>query len=194
MLASLFRILFGFIVACLVAGVVKVLFVMTPAQLSTLPEDVAADRVAAGGLWALAIATHSAIFSAPFAAVAVLVAEWQRLRDWTYYALVGIALAMLGFYVQYNSESGTAPSIVNEYAFIAFLTAGFAAGFAYWMAAGRRAGGRRRDRDHVLRRREAAQIATKSEPVTVKETADAAKSKDRESIAPTGGTSAAAAT
>jgi hypothetical protein len=38
------------------------------------------------------------------------------------------------------------PTIVNDYALRAFLTVGFFGGLAYWLAAGRRAGGRRGDR------------------------------------------------
>lgn len=143
MFGKALRILVGYAAACLVAGVVKVLFVLTPAQLSELPSDVAADRIANGAVWALAVATHSAIFAAPVALIAIAVGEWRELRGWLFYVLAAIAIMMVGYVSQYVSEGTSEPSIANNYAFTAFLTAGFFAGYAYWMIAGRLAGGDR---------------------------------------------------
>lgn len=145
MLGALLRVLFGFIVACLIAGVATVAFVITPADIVTLQPGLRLERLASAGILSLLAATHSAIFALPFALVAIAIGEWQRLRSWIYYALVGIAIALGGFAAQYLAEVGGQPSIVNDYAFRAFLTVGFFGGLAYWIAAGRRAGGRRAD-------------------------------------------------
>ena len=141
---SLFRILFGFIVASLAAGVAQVLFVITPAEIAALPAAAIPERLQQAGLLALFAATHSAVFSAPFALVAVIVAESQGLRSPIYYVLAGLATAIAGFFAQRTGEP-TGETIVNNYAAQAFLATGFAGGLAYWLAAGRRAGGRRAD-------------------------------------------------
>ena len=145
MFGTLFRILFGFIIACLVAGAVLVAFVVTPADIATLPAALRWERLASAGMLSLLAATHVAIFAFAFAFVAIVIGEWLSIRSWIYYALVGIAIALAGFGAQYMYEVGSEPTIVNDYAIRAFLTLGFFGGFAYWMAAGRRAGGRRVD-------------------------------------------------
>ena len=48
-------------------------------------------------MFALAAATHGAIFAAPFALIGAAFAEWRRIRSWTYYVLLGIVIAGLGF-------------------------------------------------------------------------------------------------
>ncbi len=140
MLSALLRIIFGFIVACLVAGAATVAFVITPADIATLPADLRPERLGDAGVLSLLAATHSAIFAFPFALIAIAIAEWQSIRSWIYYVVVGIAIALGGFGAEYLSEVGVQPSIVNDYAARAFLTVGFFAGLAYWLVAGRVAG------------------------------------------------------
>lgn len=155
MLSALLRILFGFIVACVVAGVVTVAFVVTPADIMSLSGEARAERLGSAGVLSLLAATHSAIFAFPFALIAIGIAEWQGLRSWVYYAIVGIAISLGGFGAEYLSEVGSQPTIVNDYAMRAFLTIGFFGGLAYWLVAGRSAGGRRADQAEA--RREAAE-------------------------------------
>lgn len=143
MLGALARIVLGFIVACLIAGVATVAFVVTPADLANLPADLRAQRLSGAGELSLLAATHSAIFALPFALIAIAIAEWQAIRSWIYYVIAGIAIALGGFGAEYLSEVGGQPSIVNDYAARAFLTAGFFGGLAYWLVAGRKAGGKR---------------------------------------------------
>jgi drug/metabolite transporter (DMT)-like permease len=140
-MGRLFRVLVGFIAACLAAGFTKVLFVTTPVELANLPSDVAGDQMAKALNIALAVATQSAIFSAPFALVAAAIGEWRGIRNWAYYAVVGVLIALIGFMAQYSGEAQGQPTIVNNYAMTAFLTAGFMAGLFYWLFAGRGAGG-----------------------------------------------------
>jgi hypothetical protein len=142
---TLLRILFGFIIACLVAGVVTVAFIVTPAELANVPVEAQAERLGNAGLLALLTATHSAIFAFPFAILAVVVAEMWRVRSWLYYAVVGVLIAVAGFIAEYLNEVPGQPSIYNNYALAAFLTVGTLGGLAYWLFAGRRAGGRRAD-------------------------------------------------
>jgi len=145
MLSSLVRIVFGFIVACLVAGAATVAFVVTPADIASLPPDLRPERLGDAGVLSLLAATHTAIFAFPFALIAIGIAEWLCVRSWIYYVIVGILIALGGFGAEVLAEAAGQPSIVNDYALRAFLTVGFFGGFAYWMAAGRRAGGRRGD-------------------------------------------------
>ena len=49
MIGGLFRVLFGFIVACLVAGAATVAFVITPADIATLPAELRPDRLSSAG-------------------------------------------------------------------------------------------------------------------------------------------------
>jgi hypothetical protein len=153
MIGGLFRVLFGFIVACLVAGAATVAFVITPADIATLPAALRPDRLSSAGTLSLLAATHSAIFAAPFALIALVIAEWRCIRSWVYYATVGILIAFAGFSAEYLNEVGGQPSIVNSYAMRAYLAVGFLGGIAYWLAVGRRTGGRRGDERAARRRR-----------------------------------------
>lgn len=139
MILSVLRVIVGFVLACLAGGAVQVLFAMTPADLASR----GTDAVAQAGQWSLLAAIHSAVFSAPFVLVIVALGEWRRIRAWLYYAASGVAIAAIGFVAQLSSELPGQPSIVNNYALTAFLTAGFVAGSIYWLLAGRRAGGAR---------------------------------------------------
>jgi hypothetical protein len=130
------RVLFGYALACLAAGLTLVLFVYTPLELA---REHAGDRMSEAGLLALAVATHTAMFAAPFALIAACFAEWQRIGGWLYYALIGITIAAVGFAAQSWTESGgeAQGSIRNGYAVAAFLVTGGAAGLVYWLCAGR---------------------------------------------------------
>lgn len=140
MIGSILRVLLGFVVACVVAGLVQVLFVFTPSELFALPEDKMMDQLESVGVLSLVAGTQSAVFSAPFALVAALIGEWQRLRGWLYYGLVGMLISGAGFLAQSVSETMNQPTIVNTYALAAFLAAGLFGGLAYWMTAGKWAG------------------------------------------------------
>ncbi len=140
MLGRFFRILFGFVVACLAAGLAKAFFATTPSELSALPPDVAADRMQHVLQSAVYAGIQSMIFAAPFALVAAAIGEWGQRKNWTYYALSGMAIALIGFLSHYSSEVQGQPTIVNNYALSAFLTAGFVGGLVYWVLSGRHSG------------------------------------------------------
>jgi hypothetical protein len=139
------RVLFGFAVACLVAGAVTVAFIVTPADLAALAPEARADRLSHAGLLALFAATQSAIFSFAFALILIAIAEWYAVRSWIYYALCGVAIAVGGFAALHSQEAAGYPTILNDYALRAYLTVGLLGGLAYWLVAGRGAGGRRAD-------------------------------------------------
>lgn len=134
MITRLIRVLFGFLMACLAAGLVKVLFAYSPAELSGMSPDRASQALSL--TWP--IATHMAIFSAPFALIAVALAEWQRWGDWTYYVVAGVLIALIGFIAQYNSETAAQGWTVtaSNYPLIAFLTGGAVGGLVYWIFSG----------------------------------------------------------
>jgi hypothetical protein len=143
LLARSFGILFGYILACVAFAIVIVSFVFTPAELVSLPSNVATDRLSMAGTHVLLSATQVAIIAAPLAIVAVLIAEWRGIRKWPYYAAVALMVAVVGFLAQYVSELQGQPTIVNNYALVAFLCGGLVAGVVYWLVVGRTAGGKR---------------------------------------------------
>ena len=134
MIRRILRVVIGFVLACLAAGVSMVLFVYTPFELAG---DLASERVSEAGLLSLAAATHSAIFAAPFALIGAVIGEWQRIGSWMYYVLVTIVIAGIGFFAQFWTEAVGDASIVNTYAVTAFIVTGFVAGLVYWLFAGR---------------------------------------------------------
>jgi hypothetical protein len=144
MLGQILRVLFGFVLACLAAGLTLVLFVYTPLELAGLTANVAASRLSEVGILALAAATHAGIFSAPFALAGAVFGEARALRGPAYYALLGVAIAAAGFFLQYHSEAAGDLSILNTYALSAFALTGLVGGLVYWLGAGRNAGGRPR--------------------------------------------------
>ncbi len=143
MAIRLLGVLAAFLVSCLVAAFAMVLFVLTPAEIAGLPPDVRGDRVAKGIELAGFVAAQFALFSTPFALVVAAVGEMLRKRSWTYYVLAGLAIAGLGFFAQQSTEQAGQPTIANNYALTAFLTAGFVGGLVYWIVRGRFAGGPR---------------------------------------------------
>ena len=169
---TLLRVLFGFVVACLVAGVATVAFVVTPADIASLPSDAQAERLANAGVLALLSATHSAIFSFPFALIAIGISELWRVRSWLYYVLVAIGIALGGLAAVYLNEVPGQPSIVNAYAVGAFVTVGLAAGLAYWLVAGRCSGGRRA-KDGPAAAAKAEEPPAEAEPPPAETTAQA---------------------
>lgn len=134
---TLLRVLLGYLAAVLAAGLVLVGFVVTPLDLVGLAGEALRERLGMAGLLALAAATHAAIFASPFALLAVLVGEWQRFREAGYYGVVGIAIGLAGFFAQHASEPEGSPTIVNSYAFAAYVTAGLVGGLVYWRISGR---------------------------------------------------------
>ena len=131
MLVAIIRVIFGFIAAVLVAGAVQVLFVAGPDDISG---GVSASRLQDLGLLTLVEATHSGVFSAPFVFLAAAVAAWLPIRSGLFFVLVGIAVALAGFFAQYVGEGGT-QTILNRYALAAYVASGFAAGLVYWIVA-----------------------------------------------------------
>jgi hypothetical protein len=136
------RVLLGFIVACLAAALTLVLFVYTPAELLTLPADLRGDRIAEAGLFALAVTPLVIAFSALFVLVSVVLAERRGVIAWSYYALIGVGIAVAGFLAQHFSEPPGQTTILQNYALIAFLVSGCVGGTVYWYFSGRYAGPR----------------------------------------------------
>lgn len=136
MIGSLLRVLFGYLLACLAAGITQVSFALTPQGMIG-----AGDGPMTGAIeWILLTATHAAVFSAPFALVAAAIGEWLSSRSALYYVVVGVVVAMIGFLAQYQGETTGDPTIANSYATLAYVTTGVVAGFTYWLLAGRGAG------------------------------------------------------
>ncbi len=144
MLVRILSVLAGYLVACAVFALVLVAFVFTPAEFASLPDGAGSERLAMAGFQLLSSGIQILMFAAPMAFAGVIMAEWRGIDDWIYYVLVALVIAGVGFLAQYVSELQGAPTIVNNYAFTAFMTGGFVAGFVYWLIAGRHAAARRR--------------------------------------------------
>ncbi len=141
MLKAIFRVLFGFVLACFAAGLTKVLFAVGP-------QDVIGgdpDKIGTIMEWIALTATHSAVFAAPFALLAAAISEWQAIRGIFFHAIVGLGIAVAGFSAQYFGEAPASNSIFNSYAMTAFAAAGLVGGVVYWLFAGRRAGSEEQD-------------------------------------------------
>ena len=149
MISTFARVLLGFVLACVTAGLVQVLFITPPQELLQIPAQAFPERAGQVGVLALLAATHTAIFSAAFTLIAAGIGEWMRIRSAAYYAVMGATIAALGFSAQYASEVAGQPTIFNPYALTAFLTSGVLAGLIYWLIAGRRAGGPEVDAEHI---------------------------------------------
>lgn len=135
MIMSVVRVLVGFALACIAGALIQLGFATPNDVLTDDP-----DRLSWSFEQVLLAATHSAVFSAPFALVAAAIGEWQSIRSWVYYALAGIAIAIAGFIALYSGETTGPNSIVNQYATIAYLCSGLVGGWVYWLVSGRNAG------------------------------------------------------
>lgn len=133
MIGRVIRVIFGFALACLAAGLTVVLFVYSPLELM----DLQGERLSEVGLMSLFAATHSAVFAAPFALIGAGFGEWQRLGSWLYYVLIAVAIAAIGFVAQFWTEATGGATIVNTYAVTAFVLTGLISGTVYWLFAGR---------------------------------------------------------
>lgn len=129
MLVAIIRIILGFAAASLMAGLVQVAFVAGGDLLSAT-----GSRLESLGLLTLLAATQSAVFAAPFAFLAAAFAAWQPVRSVLFFAAVGIAIALAGFFAQYVSEAGVS-TIINGYALAAYVASGSSAGLVYWLLA-----------------------------------------------------------
>lgn len=138
MIGAVLRCLAGYILASLAAGFVQVAFVLPPYELV----GASADRLTAAGIWLLLATLHSGIFGAPFALIALMVAEWRCFRGPIYYAATGFGMAMLGFLAQISGHGFAQPMMVLLYVLTAFTLAGVSAGLVYWLVSGRKAGAR----------------------------------------------------
>src|SRR5262245_35358512 len=134
MLLSILRVVLGFVLAVLAAGLVQAPFVITPLDIA----GNFADRIGAAGMLALIAATQATLFSVPFAALAIAIGEWQGISSAIAYVLAGAAIGASGFLVQAAGETGLA-TILNGYALSAYLAAGIAGGLVYWAVSGRKA-------------------------------------------------------
>ncbi|MBU2533677.1 MAG: hypothetical protein KKB37_13120 [Alphaproteobacteria bacterium] len=135
-IGAVLRVMIGFALACLAGGFIQVLFAVTPAELMVAGDE----RLGEAGTWGLLSATQIAVFSAPFAVIAILLSEWRAVRSFAFHAIVGMVIAVAGFGLIHATESPAEASIVNSYAMAAYLTSGFVAGLVYWLIAGRLAG------------------------------------------------------
>ena len=179
MLRRILRVLFGFVLACLAAAATTVVFADIQ-ELKTLSEAASQELLSTTGIRILFSAVQGAIFAAPIAFVGILIGEWRHIRSWTYYTLLALVIALLGFLAWSTSEGFNEPTIVNNYAMTAFLTTGFVGGLFYWLFSGRRAGtpvSRHADYDYVNTPASATRGSDRSSKSTV--TTKSVKSSSR---------------
>lgn len=176
MLRRILRVLLGFALACLAAAIAMVVF----ADIQELKGLNAADAellLATTGERILFTAMLGALFAAPIAFVGIVIGEFRRIDSWTYYTLLALAIAFVGFLSWSIEEQSGDPTIVNNYAMTAFLTAGFVGGLFYWLFSGRAAGMpySRRDFDFVRTPEKEAQENGKAAKKVAEKTGEALK-------------------
>jgi hypothetical protein len=125
------RVVLGFALASLAAGLTLVVFAYAPDDLEGLRADLNAERLSEAGLFALHVMLWVAVWAALPALAGALFAEVRSVARWWFYALVGIVTAAAGFVVFYEA------SLPSLYALAAVLTSGLVGGLAYWAVAGR---------------------------------------------------------
>ena len=135
MFSTAIRILLAFALACIAAGFTTVAFVMPPTDFIELSGNALTNSLSSAGLLALAAATHFAVFAFPLALIAAVFGAARGLRNPVFYVSTGIAIAVLGFFAQSAVEQSGQPTIVNEYALMAFVAAGLVGGLVYWLIA-----------------------------------------------------------
>ena len=140
LITTLARVAFGFALASIAAGLVTVMFVDTPVDVLAQPASRLPQTASQTLDLALLTATHYGIFSAAFVLIAAGLGEWLSMRSLPFYLIAGVGIGLLGFIAQFSSEVAGQPTILNNYALKAFLTAGFFGGFVYWLASGQFAG------------------------------------------------------
>lgn len=158
MIASFLRSIFGFVLACLAAAATKVAFVITPLDILALEPGAGLEQLARAGVLMLAVATHSAIFAAPLAAIVIILAHKRQIRGWPYYVFSGLLISLLGFATLFITEAAGYPTIGNAYAAAAYTFSGMIGGYVYWAVSGRRAGGKQQRPDFVVRRGETDKV------------------------------------
>jgi hypothetical protein len=136
MLLRIARCLAGYVLACLVAGIVAIAFVIPPSELVTG----STERLNTVGIWMLLTAVHTAVFAAPFALVGLIYAERKSIRQAGYYIAFGWAVAAVAFLIQLLPLGAGQPFKVTAYVVAAVLSAAVAGSFTYWLVAGCRAG------------------------------------------------------
>jgi hypothetical protein len=134
LIGRLFVILFGFLAACLVAGMIVVVAVLFPefSDLGSGPVDPGALNIVLG---------FGFIFISGFALLPAMITEAFYVRGLLTYAVGGglVGLACYLGLVPFDTETLRFDGIVRRHLEI-MTGAGIVAGLVYWMIAGRNAG------------------------------------------------------
>ncbi len=134
MLTTVLRGLFGFLAACLVAGIIQAGFATAP-ELLAQPGQGFLDSLADAAKRTIVATIFSGLFAAPFVAVVVPVLAWQKMRSVRVDAAMGLTIAGAGQAVLYAFEAANQSSIANWYAAAAFGCAGLAGGLTFGLLA-----------------------------------------------------------
>ena len=141
LIGRIFVIFFAFLFASLAAGV-TIAFGLLGSEWQFLDEDPVAARA---GFWIASFFGTSFAAAAAFLPLLLLaiLAEAFRLRSFPFYALAGVAIALLAYYGtglgNPYEESIDQAGPINRGLELA-IAAGAVFGLAYWLVAGRKAG------------------------------------------------------
>jgi hypothetical protein len=137
LLARIFVVIFGFLMACVAAAMVVTFALLLPGWTELMDEQIAHQSLAV-------VVGLSAVFFSVYAMLpamlVIALAEGFRLRSVLFYALAGAALALLSAFgwdlrllrAAGDGFGGRGPEVMAG--------AGIVAGFVYWALAGRNAG------------------------------------------------------
>lgn len=136
MFLSIMRVLFGFVLACLAAGLTKVVFAFGFDPFINGNDEQVGRMLEYTAL----TATHHVLFAAPFALVVAAFGEWLSIRSWFYYSLAALVISLAGQSAIYTGEVAGQATIGNQFAVTAYAVTGLVGGLVYWLLAGRKAG------------------------------------------------------
>lgn len=128
------RLLAGFALACCVAGLTQVAFIVTPSDLANLPAYERPARLGAAALLALLATGQTALFAAPLGALAIAEGLRRRLTGWRgrgYFIAAGGAIAALAVMALSAGPAG----FPGAYASAAYLLSGILGGAVYGLIA-----------------------------------------------------------
>lgn len=129
----------GFVLACCVAGLTQVAFIVTPFEIARLSGDERLSRLGGAALLILFAIYDTLVFAAPLAAIAIAYAVGHRVRRWGYFVAVGAGIALFAAIALAAGEHG----FPGAYACTAYLVSGALGGAVFaltttrWKAARR---------------------------------------------------------
>ena len=134
-----FRMLIGYLLACVGAAMALGLFAFSPPSIEAFFDQLPDVAEKAWGI-VFYLAGAIALLGAVPAVIAFQYAESHSIRSWVYYEIVGAAVAVSLYWLAHGTETVPLRSEGNTYSTIAMAVSGAILGLLYWLFSGRYAG------------------------------------------------------